>query len=558
MNFNDPQFQNVTYDKTRMETCVAGGTLPNRMNGSISGFNMHSVGTYDETLRCHEPEYSDSGVWCGLVRFASDDCSDKPIWQRFDLKVDECTVELEGTYWQMLKSDGTSLSFIHRCWDPSCTTNCEDLALPSPPIANESLDTPLETCVNLATVGDTYAKLAARGNSVTPSQAAWLAGAIGGAMSEWWTCIHEAPPTTEAPVTTPPPAGDIPSSLVVVDLLIVGIPACLDYLPNVVCVDDKRQQAVLDAVGRSAEVAPVSLYVRVSQVEYLEGADNSNRPGYPGASTMVEVTVSYLTDEDAIQGLVKLTTNVANDQLPGDIRDQFYLLAKSSRRADYRNVTVSLYSQDSITAYSANGTKLDAGPMQFPFYRTLGNGQDPVDNCGAPNGLDASCNTNSDCMPGLFCASWAGQTCRPCQECLYNGPAQSDLDPEDSQSQTSPFPDTTCWAQNNCPGTPICPNGSYHGFKCPSGCPAVYSIIFMPEQCLERVPDSLVDPILKKRSIIGDCSLSDKPLIVMAILIVLFMILFLFCLGIMFFFNQAEEEIRESKMCVRDGLYVGP
>ncbi len=25
------------------------------------------------------------------------------------------------------------------------------------------------------------------------------------------------------------------------------------------------------------------------------------------------------------------------------------------------------------------------------------------------------------------------------------------------------MPDTTCWANNNCPGTPICPNGSFEG-----------------------------------------------------------------------------------------------
>ena len=81
-------------------SCVISGSLPeSNVSSTIS----------DEILTCSTPEYSSSGVWCGLVRFLSSDCTGSPVWERFDMLVGSCQVTLAGTYWSILNLNGTYL-----------------------------------------------------------------------------------------------------------------------------------------------------------------------------------------------------------------------------------------------------------------------------------------------------------------------------------------------------------------------------------------------------------------------------------------------------------------
>jgi hypothetical protein len=100
-------------------TCVIGGSLPIAVNESMAAMD-------DEIFTCSASPYSDVGVWCGLVRFASMDCSGEPVWRRYDRLVDSCDVQLEGTYWKIFTSNDSHLMY---CSQPALESRLTSVRL---------------------------------------------------------------------------------------------------------------------------------------------------------------------------------------------------------------------------------------------------------------------------------------------------------------------------------------------------------------------------------------------------------------------------------------------
>jgi len=509
-------------------------------NSSMCVFSLE--GRFREVKSCEEATYTRSGLWCGIYQFESTDCSGEYLKSDILFEAGRCTPQegFVGTYNQRLElqEETSVITFRNKCF-PTCDSNCPSTLIPFSDPSESMLSIKKRQCI-----------------AGMPTEFA-----LNRTSSYWWDCFAPVPPPTII-ITTPIPLPIPPPPAVLLDLIMLGESKCLVDDTSSACFNLQKQSRFVDSLSISLDINKIFISLtsvaHVTQVNYRSFSSSEEKvfhhrqqqlkASYTGGAVYVKLKIDAMSDDDAIAIAVAVLVALRDGSIQSETNRQLGPL-----RAGEADVSVTDFSSKSVLPVAANGTILSVPPSSFPSYRDPSR-LDAVDNCASAGTLDSLCSFHYQCMAGLFCKR---STCRPCDECRYDGDS---VGPSPTNILANP-PDFSC-PQWNCPSSPTCQRVTVaipQGSTCPEGCPPAYDPVWMPPQCSAEVPDSQIDASLTAKIKLDDCgsNLGNLGGILGQVLGMCFAFI-AGCFFIKCWFDAAQEDVREHKACVRDGIYRGP